>query len=276
MTHPFSPLVLMWGIFIFILTGCSATATPMATPAPATDTPEVKIAVTGVDEPFRLVTGEYPPFTGESLPEGGMATEIVTTVFKDLGWKYEIAFEPWDRGLANLDAGKYFGTFPYHQDDERSKYYLFSDPVISNDLVFYGMKDSTFNYTQPDDLTGHIICYPGGEGWSLEGLQPYFDAGKIKMERPTTMVACFNMLQAKRVEMVFAAESVGWPAAKQALGSSDDVKILDKHFAGSTACLMISKNYPDGEKLLNAFNYALKKLEEDGTLAKIRARHTSQ
>jgi polar amino acid transport system substrate-binding protein len=253
-------------LLALLLAGCNALSGGAPLPAPTQAAPTQGTVI-------RLVTGEYAPFTGENLPQGGMGTEIVTSVLKSLDWQYQIVFEPWERSVVDLDANQFFGAFPFSIDVERSRDHLFSDAIFTDPFMFFALKDAPFHYLQPDDLTGRTLCYPGAKGWSLEGLQPLVDAGKIKMERPADLPACFNMLKANRVDLVFAAESVGWTAAKTALGSTDAIKTLEQPYKVAYAHIMITKTYPNGSQLLGRFNAALQKLEEDGTLAEIRSRH---
>ena len=52
------------------------------------------------EEGLRLVTGnDYKPFTDESLPEGGLANEIVKRSYDQIGVKYSIEWKPWKRGF---------------------------------------------------------------------------------------------------------------------------------------------------------------------------------
>jgi len=68
------------------------------------------------DKDLYLVTGDYPPFSGIQLPQGGMTTEITVKAFKEMGYQAQIDYQPWKRGFTNTRKLLYFGTFPYVKD----------------------------------------------------------------------------------------------------------------------------------------------------------------
>jgi polar amino acid transport system substrate-binding protein len=87
------------------------------------------------------VTGEYPPFSGETLLNRGLATEIIETAFKELGWPYEIEFKPWERGYQETEEGLYFATFPYEPSGGRENF-TFSQPLYPVNYKFFVTADS--------------------------------------------------------------------------------------------------------------------------------------
>jgi polar amino acid transport system substrate-binding protein len=93
-------------------------------------------------EPILLATGEWSPYSGESLASRGVASAIVSAIFRQMGYEPEFRFMPWARAeQAALDNDANRGvraTFPYASTPERESAFYFSRPVFSIELsVFY-------------------------------------------------------------------------------------------------------------------------------------------
>lgn len=63
---------------------------------------------------IRLTTLEWPPYTSQSLPDGGLIGHIVKRAFAEVGLVVEFDFYPWQRAvrLAADPAHPYSGYFP--------------------------------------------------------------------------------------------------------------------------------------------------------------------
>jgi len=70
-------------------------------------------------QPVRLTTLEWPPFTSQSLPDGGLTGHIVKRAFAEAGLEVEFDFYPWQRAvrLAADPAQPYSGYFPEYLSD---------------------------------------------------------------------------------------------------------------------------------------------------------------
>lgn len=250
-------------VMVFVIS-CNSSASPSPTPLP---TPTQNIASSPT---IKLVTGDYPPFSGETLPHQGITPEIMRWVFEGMDKPVTIEFKPWERGFQETLHGDYFGTFPYVKTEERETQFLFSDPLFNVDSYFFVQADSEINYTKDEDLTGRKICRP--DGWALYRLKDLAEKGNISLEKPTGMDLCFKMLQNKRVDMLLVSESTGWATVDEVFGSRSDFKMLPTPFSQATFYLMVSKTYPQSETLLAEFNKNLTKVHERGDIKTLLAK----
>ena len=91
-------------------------------------------------QPLIMVSGEWPPYTGEHLHQHGEASAIVSHVLRQMGYQPEYRFMPWSLGESltaqsqRNDAVR--GIFPYISTPEREQLFYFSDSVIE---VAYGV-----------------------------------------------------------------------------------------------------------------------------------------
>ena len=224
------------------------------------------------EQPTRLATGnDYKPFSDESLPEGGMITDIVTTVFRQIGYEPEVHFLSWTRGYNLTKQAHFLGTFPYVKTPERMEEFYYSDPIYTIVTRFFVQAESDIVYNTKSDLKGLTVCKP--LGYNLTDIQDFLDKDILAMQRPSTMESCFNMLRLGRVNLVPINEHVGWSVVNQNPSHAGHFKVLEKTLQEDGLYLMISRNYPDGMAIMQDFNSSLQEMKDDGRLESIIAGH---
>ncbi len=232
-----------------------------------------EIAVSAEERELPLATGEWSPYTGKELEGGGFFTEIMTLIVKEMGMKPVYKFFPWPRAAMNTEKGLFFGAFPYALSEEREKKFNFSDPIHSGGLVFFYSKKhfkEQFIYKTLNDFKTYRIG-------TLRGSFPYetlSKAGFKKIDTVTSVKQLIKMLNAGRISFVMLNKDVGlsevnalFPKEKEHFGFLDDI------FPKTAARLMISRSYPNSDRLLEQFNHALKQVKKDGKIDRILVKH---
>jgi polar amino acid transport system substrate-binding protein len=221
---------------------------------------------------IHVVTGNnYPPFTDENLPGGGMITEIVTLAFKKAGYQAHIAFRPWKRGYEETKKGDFVATFPYIKTEDRAKDFHYSQPINTVYTRVFVVKDSPIHELQ--DLTGRRICVPVGYGVA-EKFAEMLKQGLFNEEAtPVDLVGCLRMMLSGRKDFFIINEISGWATIRETFNTTENFRTLDAIFKEETHHLIVSKTTTDGARLLKAFDRGLDQLREDGTLQMIIKRH---
>ena len=195
-------------------------AAPAATPA----TPTIR--------PIGFVTGNgYAPFADETLPGGGMMTQLVEmAVFRaDPSIPYGLTFiNDWQAHLdALLPSGAYDLSFPWIRpnceapetlspgDQARCNDFVFSGPFYEIVDGFFAMRDSGLGAaTKYADFEGKRICRP--EGFTTGVLDAAgLTAATITLTRPVEATDCFRALAAGEVDLVSIDAEVGDSAAAE-------------------------------------------------------------
>ena len=224
------------------------------------------------EETLFLVSGDFPPFSGKSLPQGGMTTEITVKAFKEMGYQAQIEFEPWKRGFTNTSKLLYFGTFPYVKDNDRVKDFLFSQPIYSVKAYFFVRSDFNKPFKNMQDLKGLTACLP--VGYSSDTIQQFLDKELITIGmRPSNDAACFRALSKRRVDLYGINVITGWDVIKKTFGHVNGFKTIGTSLLPAHYCIMVNKQYPNAQKLLNTFNEGLTRLKERGAYQDIVKRH---
>ena len=219
-----------------------------------------------------LVTGEWPPFTSRTMDQGGFVAALVTRVFERMNQPYEIRFMPWKRSVVMVEKGDAFATFPYRITDKRRKKHHFSNAVTtSSGRLFY--LDSQFpegiQWQEYNDLKNYTIGGTLGYWYETTFHQADLDTEFVRDD-----MLNFRKLVFGRVDMVAAAERVGWHILRQHFPDTvDNVELAQKPLDESTLHLMVSRDYPESERLLERFNRHLREFKKSPAFKQLKNRY---
>lgn len=230
---------------------------------------------------YLVANQDMPPFSQVGLYQNGMLTEIVKENFKENGKIPIIDFEKGAVMRAKAYSGKAAAAFPCVYNEQESKFFHFSEPLYEEVTVLFiskmpptdkNGKPKILKYSKDKDLRGLRIA-------TLRGIVPE-KISKLQKKKMIGVLAysswekCFEKLKAGEVDMVAAPQMVGILSLKNAKNvNQNDFKILPKSLENTKFYLMVSKQHPEGEKIINEFNANLKKLDESGKTEKIQNTH---
>jgi polar amino acid transport system substrate-binding protein len=259
----------------------AAESAPAATePAPASDVVTI-----------RFVTGTYPPYAGEDLPQEGFFAELITTALAASGadFEYEISYvEDWNSHLDMLlPQMTYDMTYPWALPDcskvenlepanaLRCTGFDATDPFTESITAFYALKGTPFETVENfPQLLGARICRPSGHfSFDLEGerLVP----PNVEMMVPQTTDECWEALLAKEADIV----TYGQLAAEEdmaRMGIADQVVVRPSLETRVTDHVFIAKNNPNSQAFRDAINAGLAEIRANGKWFEIVSRHLGE
>ena len=188
-------------------------ADPGPRPARAFAVAALSVLVAGAAsaaDPIELANGnDYVPFSDESLPEGGLAAELVDRAAALLGREVEYAWLDWDVGYERARRGEFDGTLPYFFNAERDADFFFSDSIYTVVERLFLKSDAAVVPEGEDDIDGQRLCSP--VGYAVAGaVERLVAAGRATREQPEDMTRCFELLELGRVDAVLANVLQGW------------------------------------------------------------------
>ncbi|QDL52845.1 substrate-binding periplasmic protein [Rhodoferax aquaticus] len=228
-------------------------------------------------EPLKVAfaTGEYRPYTSESMPNLGATTELVTAICNAAGIVPEFVFVPWKRAELNLANGLVFGAFPYSANPARKQQFDFSDElyVVSNALVYYDGNSRASALSGSEELS-RLKEYKFG---IISGsfAEPRLKQLNIAYESVTTVDQLVQMLRLGRFDIYVDDEATIFDAVNRLFPSeASKFRALAVPFGARTPNgVMVSRSYPNSAAILHRFNEGLAKIKKTGEYDKILAKY---
>ena len=218
-----------------------------------------------------LVTGnDFKPYADETLPEGGMITEIAVTAFSDLGYDPIVDFLNWPSGYDLTKRGKFAANWAWAPTAEREADFFYSD-ALAEDLTFaYWHVDRPQSFKEIDDIKGYRICR--AVDYYTEFMDHLIESGEIELTQPKDINECWRGLVDGSFDFVIQAEFAS--AAQHAeLGLTDEIVRSDTVVSKQSYHAIFPKSISESEQLRDDFNGAVQKMQETGVLNEIVERH---
>ena len=227
--------------------------------------------------PILMVTGEWAPYSGQSLPDNGIAAAIVTTVMRRAGYEPSFRFMPWQRAedaaRANETNNGVRATFPYISTAERLEDFYYSDPIFDIELaVFYNVQRHPHGAGIRDiaDLAEFDVVPMSGYGYPADVQRLIGD----RAAADDNVAAFTQLVESDRPLVVIEATRVGSELLAGPLAAYVDVIAAAPLRFLNPIHLIASRNNPNNLALIRDFNAALAGMT-DASLAEIEARVTS-
>lgn len=213
-----------------------------------------------------LLSIEYPPYSGRSLPQEGITTAITRSAFQRVGYTVEIEYQPWARALQQVKNGSYPGVLDVWYSEERSTFLAYGKPLLLSEVGFYARANDQVDVHDLSKL-GHLVI--GKVRGSL--VPPNFAAAHLHTDEAVDDASNLIKLAAGRVDLVFTDKRVGdYILANQLKNLRTELVWLKPPVYRFWLYVAFSKKFPNWERLLADFNAGLAMIQEDGTLEQLK------
>jgi len=194
-----------------------------------------------------VITGELPPYSSAELTNGGELASKVLTLLKTVDHPVlEVSYQPWPRGLKNIQLGNAIAAFPFTWTNERSKSLFFSTPIAFDIQSWYTTADKKGLESQP--WQQRTTCVP--KGWFSDAIEHIINEQRLIVRTTTRLNQCVALLKKGKVDLVPINDT-----SKKSLSQEDNALLyrLSLFRQNVTFYLVTSRN-DSGEKLLQEFN----------------------
>lgn len=215
-------------------------------------------------------SGKWPPYADAGLPGQGLGVEIVTTALKRAGYTTYMRIDSLDRILEGGSIGVYdvFAT-PWYSD-ARNQYLEFSEPYLESYVRFIKKKDLDFTYESFDDLKGMMI----GTVQDYAYDEQFNDSRALIKISERNLIQNLLKLTQGRIDLTLDDELVLQYEINQYMPNSmQELEFLPKPLAVRGIHIGVSRENPDHEKIVAAFNKAIGEMKKDGSYDTIVAKH---
>lgn len=214
------------------------------------------------DEPLRLVSDRWPPYTDAKMPGGGLAVHLVSSVLTRAGYSIEYSEVPWPRALYGVQNGEYDVLVDAWYNAEREKYGHYSEPYLVNRVRVLKRTDSPIAFERMADLYPYRFAVVRGYSYS-----PEFNGDKRLHKVPVLNFAnAALMVAAGRVELTLEDElTASYQLNHELRDVRDKLEFLPKPLSENPLYILVSRSNPKHAKIVEDFNRELAKMRADGS-----------
>lgn len=209
-----------------------------------------------------MCTLNWEPYYGENLPRNGFFTELVREAFERGGHTVNVEFMPWARAMLEVRQGDREVLLGAYYTEERARTYWASKPIYTDQVGLIARRDlgiSSF------DSLRELSDYTIGHGRGFAVSEEFDGADYLNKEAEKSQVLNLRKFERGRIDMIAGSfASVRYLAQKEGIDVSQMV-FMEPALKENTLHIMISRNTPDGEQLLEDFHRGLREIRRDGT-----------
>lgn len=223
------------------------------------------------EQTILLSTINWEPYTGESLPNHGFFSEIVTESFSRVGFRVKYQYRTWKRALYEAQNGAVHGVMDAYWKEDRVKFLSYPDVVWVVKEEFITLQDKPVTYAGTlADLEGAAIGILRGSV-QAEELQ---NAG-LRTVLVNDQTQNVRMLLKGRFDAMLIPRNIFFYHLKRLDPQFDlaRVKILEPPYKRYNMYVAFSKQKPNYAQLTADFNRGLNLIKTDGTYEKILQKH---
>ena len=104
-----------------------------------------------------IVSSQWPPYVDDSMPEKGLAVELVNKALQRKDYQPTLHIDNWRRALEGVEIGVFDATCAIWKTAERERSLVYSEPYLTNTISFIKKKTSLIEYRGLADLQGLLI-----------------------------------------------------------------------------------------------------------------------
>jgi len=214
-----------------------------------------------------LASSNYYPHYAADLPQQGAVSEIIRQAFLLQGIDISIDFMPFARAYRESRQADYIGLVAAWYDDERAQHFYYSQPLYANQIVFFKRKEQAISYREYSDLAQQHLRLAVVQGYLQS---PGLAQSGITMEKVATDEQAFHMLARGRVDLVPADKLNGLYLLDTKLPQfADSLDWMTPALELRPMYLLLSKQDPRSEALIQRFNTGLTELRQSGRYQQI-------
>ncbi|MFJ4141879.1 substrate-binding periplasmic protein [Pseudomonas sp. NPDC089734] len=228
------------------------------------------MAPAGAEEKLRLVADAWPPFTDETLLNGGLATDIVRTALHRAGYRTLYEQVPWARAVHGIAEGRNDVLINAWFSEDRTRIGQFSAEYLLNRIRFLKRRNTEVDVSTPALLHAHRIAVVRGYAY-----YPLFDNDPALRKVPVhSFSMAVNMLAAGRVDLTLEDEYVAlYNLAHESEEVRDRVEFLPGSPRENGLHILVSLKNPRHAQIVAGFDREIEAMKADGSYDELLRRH---
>ena len=219
-----------------------------------------------------LAANNWPPYVDSGLPGNGLAIQIVTEALKRAGYTNRLTIQDWSRSLEGGLIGVYDALAAAWYTEARAEVFGFSEPYLFNEIRFIKKRGLPLTFSNMSDLDGLRIGVVLNYAYGSD-----FDDARNFMRVPQQHIIQNLLLLGKGDIALTLGDTRAIEFQLQEFMDSNvsRFEFLPKPVSTRGLRFAVSKDRPDHEEVIAAFNKAIAAMQADGSYDKILAGYDS-
>jgi TRAP-type uncharacterized transport system substrate-binding protein len=242
---------------------------------------------------IRVLAAERAPLADRHLPDGGLIAALVSSSLhmadRRDGGRSEIEVN-WTTALPmierlqnenSIDLSLPWESADCEQPNDLAQAsamlcddVLYSEPVLQLVIGLFALSDGSFDFNSDESIFGKSICVPLDRDASVLNSdgRKWLSDKRITMIRRPTLIDCISLAQQRDADAFVASDLEGRYALGQ-LGLSQLFKMMERPLGTRGVHVIVPKDRPQTEELINAVNVGLKQLKQTDGYSSIIRQH---
>jgi len=231
------------------------------------------------DKTIRLATLNWEPYVGKKMKNYGFTSEIIQKSFQKMGYKVELIFYPWARGMLMTEWGKVHGIYPAYYSKEREKKYIISDAYASGELGLYKRRANNISFVanpekEPEKVLQSLKIKRFGIVRGFAYTKEFDAADYLKKDVVTDDETNLKKLYKGRIDLAFIDKYVArYIMHRKYPHYMDDLEFMYPAFQEKKLYICFSRKIEGINEIVKDFNTGLNMLKTSGEMARIMDSH---
>lgn len=220
---------------------------------------------------LNMVANTWPPYVDQALPDNGLAIKIVDAAFQRVGYRPKLRIEKWEKALSGSKLGVYDVVGAVWKNASREKKLLFSQPYLTNNIVFVGSSKSNIKYESFSDLHGLLIGILNEYAYD----EKFMKDPKILKFKANRLTQNLISVQKGQLDLAVADKRLALYELKHFMGTNrSEFVFLPKNLTTRKLYIAAPIANPQSKTIISKFNQGLAAIKKDGTYQKILDSYT--
>ncbi|MBX9913971.1 MAG: transporter substrate-binding domain-containing protein [Pseudomonadaceae bacterium] len=221
-------------------------------------------------EPLRLVSANWPPFTGQNLPSNGLDGELVSTALGRAGYTSTFSEVPWAQVIPGIQHDKYDAVVVAWSTPEREAFGHFSAPYQYNRMTLLRNKGSTIAFNQLQDIYPFTIGVERGASYG----QAFDSDPHLHKVELNNIDSRARMLLTGRIQLIIEDQlAFQYQLNNDLRDIREQFEFLPKPVIVQETRLLVRRSHPQHEEIIQRFNEAIEAMRANGSYQEILQRH---
>lgn len=217
-----------------------------------------------------IVSSQWPPYVDNSMPEKGLAFELVSKALARKGYQTTLHIYNWQRALEGVEIGVFDATCAIWKTPAREQDLLFSAPYLSNTISFIKKRGFQLEYNGLNDLQGLVIGVLRGYAYD-----DTFNNSRQLIKIPENfIVQNLQKLNNGIIDLTLGDQrAINYAITKFLPRHSLSFEFITPALSYKKLYLAVSKSNPEAQTIIDAFNQAIEEMQQDGSYDQILSQY---